>query len=82
MLCWAELARTALRSILQVTLRQSICSQVATAVAVVPPAAESGQVGGLRGAKNQSKERCERKLNGKWLEDDISILEERPLSRP
>jgi len=29
--------------------------------------------------KNQSKERCERKLNGKWLEDDISILEEQPL---
>jgi len=25
------------------------------------------------GWKNQSKERCERKLNGKWLQDDISI---------
>lgn len=58
----------ALRSILQVTLRQSIC---AAAAAAGEDSREGGEV------KNQSKERCERKLNGKWLQDDISILEKR-----
>lgn len=59
----------ALRSILQVTLRQSICAAAAAA------AGEDLRAGGE--VKNQSKERCERKLNGKWLQDDISILEKR-----